>query len=519
VSRKTDKDFADFMGKSGFGDTAIQRFLSLADTCPMWSPDATPKPAKEIVSKNPRVIAERFLNETGLRHDGALELRYYRDRYYIYNVVKCCYHETPDYDILVRVTQFMHGIEEYATACTPKLLASIMVNLKGLIHVPADVLLPVFLDGKTMPLGQYVVMQNGIMFIDGLIEGWADVLSPNTPSFFTVSALPYPYKPGADCPLFKKFLDSILPDQQDSVLMLQEFIGWCLVYDNTYQRYLLFLGPGANGKGTTVNIIIRLIGNENVSSLSLENFNDKFARYEAFGKLLNVAADIAEVDKAAEGVLKRWTGGDKLQWERKHKDAVSAPATARIIMLANTKPAIHDKTEAAWRRLIVVPFNITITDDQKNPNLANEIADAELTGIFNWAVEGYKRLKARGHLIEPSSSLVEKEAYKDEMNSVRGFLKSECVEDACCKVPVKDMLQSYQVYCKNTGRKACGDSVFGRELKKLFPKVEKDRDPFHFKALQNGVVSDKERRETFYKGIRIVGDLCHRSTFDPNFYL
>ncbi len=86
----------------------------------------------------------------------------------------------------------------------------------------------------------------------------------------------------------------------------------------------------------------------------------------------------------------------------------------------------------------------------------------ELSGIFNWALEGYKRLGDQKFIFSESPSMFRsKKQYQQQSNSVLDFI-DRCLKEATAKdsAPFKDLYDCYQGFCTSEGNKRC------------FPKTE-----------------------------------------------
>ena len=61
--------------------------------------------------------------------------------------------------------------------------------------------------------------------------------------------------------------------------------------DTQFQKFLMLKGNGGTGKSVAVALIQHVIGNENTSSISLQDLNKRFYATGMYGKLLNACAD------------------------------------------------------------------------------------------------------------------------------------------------------------------------------------------------------------------------------------
>jgi putative DNA primase/helicase len=172
--------------------------------------------------------------------------------------------------------------------------------------IPADVEQPAWV-GHSKGLCPVIAAVNGLISVEGLIAGAADLLKPHSPDWFSPVCLTYPYEPEARCPQFLAFLDQVLEHDQERIALVQEWYGYCLTPDTTLQKLLIVVGEGANGKSAFADTLAALLGHDNVSHVPLELFGERFQLTATLGKLANIATEIGDIDGAAEGTLKAYT--------------------------------------------------------------------------------------------------------------------------------------------------------------------------------------------------------------------
>jgi putative DNA primase/helicase len=244
-----------------------------------------------------------------------------------------------------------------------------------------------------------------------------------------------------------------------------------LTYDVSQQKFFLFEGTGANGKGVVTYILMMLLGMPNVSSIPLELFADTHGLEVTLGKLVNIVSEIGELDRVAEGKL-----------NPKYKHPYSAIPTAKLIISTNVRPPFRDRSEGVWRRLVLLPFPVTIPESKQKKHLAEDLI-AELPGIFNWAVEGHAILMKRGYFVEP---VVCREAKKD--------FREESISASNTQTLRTCLYSEYETFCKNHGFKALNDANFGKEVRRVFPEVQRVK--------LSG--SSHSHRPYIYKGLRLL---------------
>ncbi|MDR0678043.1 MAG: DUF5906 domain-containing protein, partial [Holosporaceae bacterium] len=220
----------------------------------------------------------------------------------------------------------------------------------------------------------YINCKNGLLNLETLS------LEPHNSEVFSVTQLPIEYNPKAKAPRFKKFLDEIFENDQQIINLIQEIMGDALTTDTKAEQVIFFYGSnGKNGKSTLLSLIRALLGEKNVSSIALEDFNDKFKLSEIVDKLANIADESNHNIKIETSILKRISSGNIIQIDKKYQQIYSSRPYATLFFSFNTLPKTDD-TDVAWkRRMTIIPFNHE--PKIKNTSLFDELYE-ELDGIL-----------------------------------------------------------------------------------------------------------------------------------------
>ena len=222
---------------------------------------------------------------------------------------------------------------------------------------------------------------------------------------FLTHQLPFSYNDNAGCPLFMSFLDRNLPDK-DSQAVIAEYIGYVFLRTLRLEKVLMLYGDGANGKSVLFNIILALLGRENVCSYSLEKLTGPDPQYRAGleNKLLNYATEISgRVDSA---VFKQLISGEPIEARVLYSSAYIMDSYARLMFNCNVLPAATERTTAYFRRFLIVPFSVTIPESEQDPELAEAFRENDTKAFINRKRALKKELfrvvgEQTGHLFDP----------------------------------------------------------------------------------------------------------------------
>ncbi len=332
-----------------------------------------------------------------------------------------------------------------------------------------------------------IAAQNGLISFDELDDNSRPRLLEHTPEYFTLSQLPYDYDPNATCQKWSNFLREVMDDDEGRILLLQQWAGYLLVPNLREQKFMIFLGDGANGKGVFSEVLERMVGVDNCSHVSLARFHDRFSLGYTLGKILHSTSESSkDLEKYAEEILKAYTAGDRMTFDQKFQTPIDAVPTAKLMISTNELPQFKDSTQGTWRRILLVPFERTIPENEQNKNLADELSQ-ELPGIFNWAYEGMIHLEEKG-FIKPK---ICEEAQERYQNPILDYLQNEYEYERGNNnlLAVHIMYFAYKQWCKDNKYDPIKDAEFGKAVRGVFPEVEKTRR------------GPKESRVAYYSGL------------------
>lgn len=295
---------------------------------------------------------------------------------------------------------------------------------------------------------------------------------------FLTYRLNYPFNRESEFPMFQEFLDKVVPDKSLQ-LILAEYIGYIFI-PNNYQKFkaekvLILYGTGANGKSVFNSIIKALIGEENIteyslSSLTLEGNASYRAKIE--NKLLNYSTELGR--KSDADLFKKLASGEPIEAKPLYKDPYTITRYAKLIFNTNELPRDVEQKNSYFRRFLIVPFEITIPENEQDKALAQRIIDNELSGILNWAMDGLKRLIKQGRFTHSDLSNKYLKEYQEESDSVRLFIKEMgIVESVDNHLTLKTLFNAYKEFCIQDGYKALSNTNFSKRLKELGFKNER----------------------------------------------
>ena len=342
-------------------------------------------------------------------------------------------------------------------------------------------------------------VSNGMLRIG---EDGAVSLLPFSPDYFSRNRCPIPWDPDAACPEFLSAIGQVLPPED--IVALQRFFGQCLLGRNLTQVFLILRGPAGLMKSTLQQILILLVGMDNVESLRPAHLGGRFELSRFVGKSLLVAADVASdfLATGAAHILKSLTGGDTLTAERKgDNESIAIRGAFNVCVTSNVDLQVHleGDRDAFSRRLLVLDFQGR-KPAQAIPDFAAHIVAKEGPGILRWAAEGaiglLQAVRATGRFPRGPGQLARIEDFLDRSDSAAVFVSTCVRKDAGSDVSTKELYAAYEDFCGLKGWASLSEREFQLKL------------PHLMKTL-HGVVGSHNLLRAFsqvrgYRGVRLV---------------
>lgn len=351
-----------------------------------------------------------------------------------------------------------------------------------------------------------VAVQNGLMDVS------RGKLMDFTPEMIFFSKLPVKYVKDVDCPVIKDHFKCVLSNEGDLPLV-QEMFGYLLYKEYRFEKAFMLLGNGRNGKGKTLDLMKRFIGQDNCANIPIQQLeSDNFAISELFNRMANLSGDLSRSALKGTGNFKSLTGRDLISASRKFLPRINFVNYAKMIFSCNELPRTSDTSAAFWNRWVIIDFPYTFVSKKELVILKKEnpeddfskykIADSniiakiskenELTGLLNWALDGLRRLIKNDDFTFNKTSKDIKKIWIRNSSSFTAFLDDFCdttmnVQDSL--LPKWILRKIYDGYCK------------------MF-KVKQESDKVIKTILNNEGIVDKreqvgEKREHCWEGIEI----------------
>jgi putative DNA primase/helicase len=304
--------------------------------------------------------------------------------------------------------------------------------------------------------------------LNGTLDLRTGELRPHDPADLITKLAPVHYDPNADAPLWGSFLEEVMHGDEERVRFLQRWGGYCLTGDTGEQKFVIGHGPGANGKSTFVEVLAAAMGDYAahtpvetlMRSRNGSSASNDLARLR--GARLVTASETEAGQYLAEAKVKQLTGGDRITARFLYGEFFEFLPEFKLFISANHRPRIQGTDEAIWRRIVLVPFSVTIPKEQRDPNLKSKLL-VELPGILRFFVEGCLAWQMQG-LSEPVAVAQATEGYREDEDALAGFIRDCCELAPDGAEEATRLFEVYQSWAAARQKAPVSQTEFGKRL-------------------------------------------------------
>lgn len=306
---------------------------------------------------------------------------------------------------------------------------------------------------------------------------------PHDPADFLTMMSGITYDPKATCSRWEQFISEVMCSDADLAQYLQKALGYALTGDTSLEcLFILYGATSRNGKGTTMETFLQIVGDYGKTS-NPEMLSTKFGNTNASGPSEEIArlagirfVNISEPEKKITfnaALVKRMTGNDTLNARFLHENSFDFKPNFKIFINTNYKPSVSDMTLFYSNRLKLIPFKRHFEEHEQDKGLKSFFAEGtNLSAIFNWCYEGYKRFRAEG-LEDPDAVTTATKEYEAESDRVGQFVDAWLEEGEAFEERTSAVYRLYGQWCDKYGYRKENSTNFNNAIQRFFPIVRK----------------------------------------------
>jgi putative DNA primase/helicase len=272
---------------------------------------------------------------------------------------------------------------------------------------------------------------------------------------------------GTPCPIWLKFLDTIMGGDQELVDYLQRACGYCLTGSIKEHAMFFLYGTGANGKSVFIGVLRGVLG-EYHTTAPIDSFTSShFTQHSTdmaslMGARLVTAVETEEGRVWAESKLKAITGGDEISARFMRQDFFTFVPKFKLMIAGNHKPRLRAVNEAIRRRFHLIPFNVTIPEANRDKDLPEKLK-AEWPAILRWMVNGCTAWMREG-LNPPKAVLDATNLYLEAEDSIGTWIEERCECKSSYQDTSANLFASWKLWADLMGEPVGSSKAFSEKL-------------------------------------------------------
>ncbi|MBQ9264486.1 MAG: hypothetical protein IJ189_09845 [Clostridia bacterium] len=296
---------------------------------------------------------------------------------------------------------------------------------------------------------------------------------PHTPSDRLTKLTEVDYDPDATCPRWISFMDEVFEGDQDRIKYLQKAVGYAMSGDTRLECMFILYGPTSrNGKGTTMETVLRILGEYGRTAkpemLSKKGFADSSGPSEDVARLNGARmVNVSEPEKSMvidASLTKQMTGNNTLTARYLRENSFEFKPQFKLFIDTNHLPQISDMTLFESDRIRIIPFNRHFSAEERDIDLKSFFAESHnLSGILNWCLEGY-RLYQKERLKMPESVQKATKEYRDQSDRLSMFTNQCLKREAGQELRAQAVYSRYKDWCAENGFKYENAANFRKKM-------------------------------------------------------
>jgi putative DNA primase/helicase len=220
-----------------------------------------------------------------------------------------------------------------------------------------------------------------------------------------------------------------------------------------------------NGKSCFLRLLVKFIGEENVTATELDTLiNSRFEITRLHKKLVCIMGETNFNVISKTSIIKKLTGQDTVGFEYKNKTPFDGINYAKIFIATNNLPATTDKTIGFYRRWMIIDFPNQFSEQK---DILDDIPEAEYSHLALKCCIILKDLLVRRKFSKEGTVEERAERYEAKSNFLEKFLKETTKEDLNGYITKGDFYKKFSDWCKENRHREMSETSVGLSMKKL----------------------------------------------------
>lgn len=308
---------------------------------------------------------------------------------------------------------------------------------------------------------------------------------------FLTHQLNFQYDKNEQNKIWLDFLNDILPDK-DTQKTLQQSLGYLFTKDLKLEKAIFLYGTGSNGKSVIFEVLNGILSSEMITNYTLESLTDSKGYHRSClqNKLINYGTDIS-MKSMEHGIFKQLVSGEPIEVRQIYQEPFIMKNYAKLIFNLNRiDDADTESTIGFFRRMIFIPFEVTIKPEFQDKNLHKKILENK-AGILNWILEGTQEVTKNKEIFISKECHNFLERFRKESNPIIRFVEEVSLFKSSNElISFQSLYEQFCSFLKQQGEKLLTQRYFNSEMKKLEYKSIRKATGNHWYASYNKASKD-----------------------------
>ena len=387
------------------------------------------------------------------------------------------------------------GVEDFIFARTDGRMSGWLNTLKGMVEER---------DAFKKATNKVIHCKNGMLALDCL----PPELRMFHPDYRSRNASPFAFDPEAECP---EFINGLLKPalDEDDIELLQLWAGSVLLGQNPAQRLMIIMGTPGGGKSTVIEVIEKVIGEQNVAQIRTEHLGKQFEMFKFLGKTLLTGKDVdpSFLNERHASIIKALVGGDLLDAEKKNgNEQFQLRGCFNVAITCNARLTVRLRGDVgAWERRILLLQYERPKPEKRIADYASKLIREEGSGILNWLISGALMYLAEveefGDIRLTPAQSERVDRLLKESDSLRQFVETRVVKAPLDDLTSEEIRTGYLDFCEEMGWRSFDLREVNAGMGDLMMQVHKVR--------QRHDISRGMETKRGFKGVKLVEGGAH----------
>jgi len=286
----------------------------------------------------------------------------------------------------------------------------------------------------------------------GVVDLKTGKVMPPDPDLLCTRSTSVPVDFSGKHPEWDRFLEEATNGDKELQRYLQRLAGYVLTGSTREQQLTFIWGPGGNGKGVFVNVLLGILS-DYARPASMETFTASSSERHTTDIAMLAGARLVTASETQSG--KRWdeakvkglTGGDPVTARFMRQDNFTYVPQFKLVFMGNHKPEIRDVDAAMRRRIQLVPF--TVTPARVDKELGTKLR-AEWPAILAWMIAGSLDWQREG-LTAPEIVTEASREYFESEDAVGRWIKEELEPAEGARTEMQVLFNAWREWANKNG--------------------------------------------------------------------